>query len=133
MADKEAATKLVTIVANHIAKRDKTEFAFSYSETNAERLHAYALITRARDYLQRQQDDLGVSYLDFTEEVLKMILKDPYWSSKVKSLVSIRNCVGQFAQDLFRQKKLKMAKVKSDRSLIDRLQERDYVSVSYTI
>lgn len=74
------------------------------SEKSAELVHAYALVERSRKFLLLQPDNLDLTPDCFIAEVLEVMLHDEFWSS-ITSLVMIRNKVGAFAQELFREKK----------------------------
>lgn len=103
-SDKECADKLVKALEEHISRRNSLVFKFEMSEKSAELVHAYKLVERSRKFLLLQPDNLDLTPDCFIAEVLEVMLHDKFWSS-ITSLVMIRNKVGTFAQELFREKK----------------------------
>lgn len=107
-ADKECAETIVRLVEEVISSRGNILFEFEPGgERSAELVHAYALLDRSKTFLRKQQNDLGLSPHAFTVELVKLVLADPFWKDNLKSLAMIRNNIGRYAQDLFRDKKLR--------------------------
>lgn len=132
--DKDTCQQIVTIVEEHIGKREKCEYVFEGSERNAQITHAYALLDRSKTFFRRNNEK-NLDPHDFTIDLLKRVLKDGWWGQNLKSLAQIRSSVGQFALELYKQKRSE-AKSDSFQELMVRSamgQDRSYIVTNYSL
>lgn len=106
-ADDDCANNLVTILEQHISKRNDLEFTFNRSERAKQVVHAYGLVKRAKDFIKAQKVDYGITPYDLVQDALKELLLKDFWQT-TDDLLLVRNKIGPLAQQLYKERRNKL-------------------------
>lgn len=127
--DYEAANGIVSMLEDHISKRDGVVFVFEWQDRVKELVCAYGLLDRAKAFLARQRVDVGLSAAQFVTEIVESILHSQFWTGIVQSIAMFMNHVSDVAKDVFKRHKDEIEQKQRDVSLLSLVDFTSYQEV----
>lgn len=113
--DIEAVTSLTKTLDAFISKRDKV--VVNTCNIPAERNGAMVFLDTCRQFLKENKSSIDL--YDFANEVLRVVLADPYWMPKIESFHMIKSQIRRYSKQIYIAKKERIQEINAWRSAVE--------------